>query len=55
MMTTGAMSSKTYVSLIFLYLILLNFNQEGMRMTGQAASELQQAIFDRFEISEEDG
>ncbi|KAF7374426.1 Pleiotropic drug resistance ABC transporter protein [Mycena sanguinolenta] len=31
------------------------FKEDGMRMLGQTASELQQAIFDRFDILEEDG
>ncbi|KAJ6512774.1 hypothetical protein C8R45DRAFT_327059, partial [Mycena sanguinolenta] len=31
------------------------FKEDGTRMSGQTASELQQAIFDRFEILEEDG
>ncbi|KAF7374462.1 Kinase-like protein [Mycena sanguinolenta] len=31
------------------------FKEDGTRMTGQTVSELQQAIFDRFEIVEEDG
>ncbi|KAF7374492.1 hypothetical protein MSAN_00333700 [Mycena sanguinolenta] len=31
------------------------FKEDGTRMTGQTVPELQQAIFDRFEIVEEDG
>ena len=55
MTTTGAMSSKTYVSLVFVYYILPNFHQDGMQMEGLTASKLQEVIFGRFEIQEEDG
>jgi hypothetical protein len=30
-------------------------NKDGIKPTGQTFSELQQAIFDRFEIMEDDG
>jgi hypothetical protein len=38
-----------------LFLLKKNSNKDGLRMTGRTSSELQQAIFDCFEIVEEDG
>jgi hypothetical protein len=50
---TGVISSEKYVSIIFF--CLSKFYKNDMRITELNSTELQQAIFDRFEIMEEDG
>jgi hypothetical protein len=51
-MMTGAMSSGMYVIFIILLFHSFNYNKDGIAPT---PSELQKAIFDRFEIMEDDG